>query len=229
MSIKKQKSDSKGSLNDIQLLINKCPTILNNAIIENNMKLAKEDFEWLSPLEKDGFAEYVDNDFIKLLKLNPVKPLIDFWPISGAHWDALGKSISGKVFLVEAKANITEIVSDPSGATNPVSIKLINQSLSETKDYLNINNTIDWSSKFYQYTNRIAHLYYLRVLNNIDAYLVNIYFLNDKDVKGPKTKEEWEAAILVMKMYLGVGRHKLSKYMIDVFIDVEEIKNKKWK
>lgn len=223
MSKVKQNPNGKGSLKDIQLLINKYPILLNNAITENNKKLAKEDFEWLSPLENDGFAEYVDNDFIKLLKLNPVKPLLDFWPIGGAHWDALGKSISGKVFLVEAKANISEIVSDPSGATNPVSIKLINQSLSETKDYLNINNTIDWSSKFYQYTNRIAHLYYLRVLNNIDAYLINIYFLNDKTVEGPKTKEEWEAAIMVMKTYLGVGRHKLSKYIIDVFIDVEEM------
>jgi len=63
----------------------------------------------------------------------------------------------------------------------------------------------------------------LRVINGVDAYLVNIYFLNDKAVKGPKTKEEWEAAIQVMKTYLGVGRHKLSKYMIDVFIDVNEI------
>ena len=54
--------------------------------------------------------------------------------------------------------------------------------------------------------------------------MVNIYFINDKSVNGPKTKEEWLSAIQVMKKYLGVGRHKLSKYMIDLFIDVEVLK-----
>jgi len=222
MSIVKQKSDRKGSLKDIQLLINNYLYILNNAIIQNNKKLAKEEFEWLSPLRKDGFAEYRDADFMDLLDLKLVVPLVDFWPKSGPQWDALGKSKNGAVFLVEAKANIPEIVS-PATQAGQKSRLLIDKSLNETKLFLNINNDVDWSGKFYQYSNRLAHLYFLRVINGVDAYLVNIYFLNDKAVKGPKTKEEWEAAIQVMKTYLGVGRHKLSKYMIDVFIDVNEI------
>lgn len=210
MSIVKQKSDGKGSLKDIQLLINKYPTILNNAIVQNNKLLAKEEFEWLSPLEKDEFAEYRDNEFIDLLGLNLETPLNDFWPKRGPQWDALGKTKNGTVFLVEAKANKKELKS-PASKAKEKSMALINKSFTKTKKYLEINNNIDWSAKYYQYTNRIAHLFYLRVLNNIDAYLVNIYFLNDKDVEGPKTKEEWEAAILVMKTYLGVGRYKLSK------------------
>ncbi len=32
---------------------------------------------------------------------------------------------------------------------------------------------------FYQYINRLAHLYLLRVLNKIPAYLVFVYFVND--------------------------------------------------
>jgi hypothetical protein len=219
----KQNSNSKGSLKDIQLLVNKHSTILNNAIIQKNKILANVEFEWLSPLEKDDFAEYSDESIIKLLNLKLTTPIFNFWPNGGAHWDALGQSKDGILFLVEAKANIPEIVTDPSGATSPTSIALIQKSLLETKTFLKIKNGIDWSGKFYQYTNRLAHLYFLRVINGVDAYLVNIYFLNDKAVKGPKTKEEWEAAIQVMKTYLGVGKHKLSKYMIDVFIDVNEM------
>ena len=145
-----------------------------------------------------------------------------FWPKNGCHWDALGKSENGQVFLVEAKAHIPEIVTDPSGA-GEVSKKLIDNSLQETKAFLNIQNNIDWSGTFYQYTNRLAHLYFLRVYNNIPAWLVNIYFINDNRMKGPTTKEEWMGAIQVVKTYLGVGHHKLSKYMIDVFIDVNEM------
>jgi hypothetical protein len=223
MSIVKQKSDGRGSLKDIQLLINRYPNILNQVIIQKNKSFDKEEFEWLSPLDEDGFAEFRDDDFIDLLDLELGTPLIIFWPKSGPQWDALGKSKNGAVFLVEAKANIPEMVS-PATQAGQKSRLLINKSLNETKLFLNINNDVDWSGKFYQYTNRLAHLYFLRVINGVDAYQLNIYFLNDKAVKGPKTKEEWEAAIQVMKSYLGVGRHKLSKYMIDVFIDVNEMK-----
>lgn len=222
MPIVKQNQNGKGSLKDIQLLINQYPVLLNKTLINKIESLKNDDFKWLSPIKEKYFAEYSDNDFIELLNLKLETPLVEFWPKSGPQWDALGKSKNGAVFLVEAKANIPEIVS-PATKAGQKSRLLINKSLNETKLFLNINNDVDWSGKFYQYTNRLAHLYFLRVINGVDAYLVNIYFLNDKTVKGPKTKEEWEASIQVMKTYLGVGRHKLSKYMIDVFIDVKEI------
>ena len=41
---------------------------------------------------------------------------------------------------------------------------------------------------------------------------------------GPKTKSEWEGAIKVMKQYLGIDKkHKLSRYMMDVFFDVSKL------
>jgi hypothetical protein len=221
MAIVKQNPNGKGSLKDIQLLINQYPDLLNKLLISRIDTLQIVDIDWLTPLKEHDFAEYRDDHFIDLLGLKLGVPLVDFWPKSGPQWDALGKTKNGAVFLVEAKANIPEMVS-PATQAGQKSRLLINKSLNETKLFLNINNDVDWSGKFYQYTNRLAHLYFLRVINGVDAYLVNIYFLNDKTVKGPKTKEEWEAAIQVMKTYLGVSRHKLSKYMIDVFIDVEE-------
>lgn len=224
MSKVKQTSNGKGSLNDIQLLINNYPGLINNFLKHKISTLKNTKIEWLSPLAIDEYSEYRDDDFINLLGINLKLPLSNFWPLKGPQWDALGRTKSGDIFLIEAKANISEIVSSPTGAGKESKL-IINKSLIETKIFLNIKNEVDWSGKFYQYTNRLAHLYFLRELNNIPAWLVNVYFLNDKSVQGPKLVEEWLGAIKVMKTYLGVGKHKLSKYMIDLFIDVKDLKN----
>ena len=217
-----QKSDVKGSLKDIQRLINYHPTFINCLLKQKVSELKDCNIEWLSPIKEDDYSEYRDEDFIKILGVSLTKDLTDFWPKGGPQWDGLGKTDNGIKILLEAKANIPEIVS-PGTKASPSSKNLILKSLSETKKYLNIVNSVDWSGKFYQYTNRLAHLYFLRQLNNIQAYLVNIYFINDKEVGGPSCKKEWLAALQVMKTYLGIGKHKLSKYMVDLYIDIEDL------
>lgn len=57
------------------------------------------------------------------------------------------------------------MVSSGTSAKNPQSIKKIENSLNEVKKYLSISDSIDWTGTFYQYVNRIAHLYYLREKN----------------------------------------------------------------
>ncbi len=86
-----------------------------------------------------------------------------------------------------------------------------------------MNNKADWSGTFYQYTNRLAHLYFLSTLNKVPAYLVFVYFIGDDSVSGPKGMEEWKAALKVMKRYLGLSTHRLAKCMAEVFIDVKQI------
>jgi hypothetical protein len=222
MSIVRQNCHGKGSLKDIQLLVNNKPNLLNE-LINKELGLSQPlDINWLSPLVSNSYAEYCDKDFISLLGLNlNIRALDSFWPSKGPHWDALGKATTGQVFLIEAKANIPELVSNGTSATSKKSLELINKSLIEIKNFLNIKNNIDWSGKFYQYTNRIAHLYLLRELNKIPSYLINIYFLNDSSVDGSKLECEWKAALKDMKCYLGINNHKLSKYMIDLYIDVK--------
>ena len=146
--------------------------------------------------------------------------LNEFWPTRGPQWDALAITTDKRILLIEAKANIPEIVSPPTSAGQK-SKELIDKSLKETKDYLRIKNDIDWSGTFYQYTNRLAHLYFLRVKRDIPTYLINIYFIGDKSVNGPNTQGEWKAALQVLYSYLGLSRHKLSKYMADIFIEVK--------
>ena len=214
-----QSIGEKGSKKWIQKLINEKAELLNSEI-RNKLDLpSNEEIHWLSPLKKDKYAEYSDQDFIDLLEVVLKKePLSDFWPEKGPQWDALGKSGSGKLFLVEAKSHIRELISKM-GALDEASVKKIRRSLSRTKNYLNSKTETDWSCGFYQYTNRLAHLYLLRN-NQLPAYLVFVYFLNDSDMSGPKTVEEWKGTIKLLHSYLGIGRHKLKNFIADVFIDV---------
>lgn len=218
-----QESDSHGSLRDVQVLINERKEILDKKITEIIKR--EVNVKWKSPIKNDHFAEYRDEDFLKILRIDSkiFSPLNEFWPKRGPQWDALGME-ENTVFLVEAKANLPEVVSPPTGAGIESKSKILD-SFSEVKEYLNINNTIDWSGTFYQYANRIAHLYLLRVLNGIDAYLVNIYFVNDESVDGPKSIDEWKGALTILKHYLGIPkRNKLEKYMLDIFIDINELR-----
>ena len=174
MSIVKQKSEGKGSLRDIQILINEHPEILNALIQEYVSLQENSNIKWLSPLKKDSYNEYRDDDFIEKLEIDLKKvKLKDFWPRQGPQWDALGKSDNGIVFLVEAKANIPEI-SSPGTKASTISKQQIVSSLGKTKEFFGIVNDIDWSGKYYQYTNRLAHLYFLKELNDIDYNLVYI-------------------------------------------------------
>lgn len=182
--------------------------------------------DWKSPLRSDEYAEYRDEDFLENLEILKIKyPLNDFWPNYGPQWDALGVS-EDEIILVEAKANIPEMVSPGTKAkTNPR--RKIENSLNEVKKYLSVSDSIDWTGTFYQYVNRIANLYYLREKNKIKARLLFIYFINDITVHGPKTKDEWLGAIQTMECYLGLSKkHKLREYIHDIFIDVNDLRYK---
>ena len=74
---------------------------------------------------------------------------------------------------------------------------------------------------------RMAHLYLLRHLNQIPAYLIFVYFVQAEDVKGPETMAEWKAALSIVKRVLGIGgHHRLSRFVLEVFIPVTELQGK---
>jgi hypothetical protein len=221
-----QKYNEKGSPKDLQILINKNVSLINKKIKLYLREFSKtEEIIWTSPMEDDDFAEYRDNDFLLKVGLDPQEiRLNEFWPKKGPVWDALAKTDTGKVILVEAKAHIPEIVSSPTSASEKSKL-LIMKSLNETKQFMEITDTVDWSGKFYQYANRLSHLYFLREKCNKEVFLVNVYFMGDKTVSGPKTRIEWDSALKVLKVYLGISKNKLAKFMAEVFIDVEELIN----
>jgi len=212
----------KGSQKWIQKLVNERPELLSSRIARE-LKLPDDDHVlWLSPLKSEGYAEYFDQASLDKLGVKLEKrPLRGFWPENGPHWDGLGKTVeSEKLLLVEAKSHISELVS--SARAGDDSLQKVRKSLDETKRFLNSNSNADWTVGFYQFVNRLAHLYLLRQ-NDLPAYLVFVYFLNDSEMSGPTTVDEWRGALNLLHAHLGLGRHKLRNYILDVFIDVSRI------
>jgi hypothetical protein len=193
-----------------------------NRTIDVSIGIEQEQpIEWLSPKAEDEYAEYSDQSFLDLLGIKLSKrKLKGFWPNRGPQWDALGRIENKAYFLVEAKAHVSEIISS-SLAESPASKALINKSLNETKDYLKLNPDFELTKGFYQYSNRLAHLYLLRKLNDIPAYLVFVYFVNDY-THISTSRDEWKGALQLMYAFQGSNRNRLSKYIINIFIDVQE-------
>lgn len=137
----------------------------------------------------------------------------------------------GRVILVEAKANIPELDSSPTKAGSTSLVK-IRKSMNEVRDFLKVRSKTDWTHCFYQYANRLAHLYLLRELNGIEAYLVFLYFLNDttKPEEDPVAPEGWKAATSLVKTHLGVRKSQpwLSAHVAEIFIDVNVLSDVSW-
>lgn len=205
----------RGSLRWIQHFVNEDPGSLQTAI-------GIGPIHWCSPLASDAYSEYRDGAVLDLLGVKLSKrSLPSFWPARGPQWDALGRAASGEVILVEAKAHVEEILS-PSTKASEHSLRRIRASLAETAAGMRtVPGAVDWSQKFYQYTNRLAHIYLFRKLNDIPALLVFLYFIGDREMNGPASCREWEAAVAVLHEALGL-RGRMPSYVRDVFVEVPE-------
>lgn len=197
-----------------------------------NHKIAKaygwsgEEIEWLSPITSDEYAEYYDESFLELLGINDLRvPLRDFWPRSGPRWDGLARTASGKVILVEAKAYIEEGV-DYRSKASPASLEKINKALDQAKAAFMANPDAPWESPYYQYANRLAHLYFLRELNGVDAHLLFLYFADAPDVPAPCSAEQWRGAIRLTEKCLGLGQHPYKKHVSTIVWPVPDMQGK---
>ena len=215
----------KGSQKWLQILVNDRPELLNREIA-GRRRLREGDIRWLSPIRKDNFREYHDQAFIDRLEIKlDERPLKSFWPSRGPHWDGLGRTSQGQLLLVEAKSHIPEMRGQGSAATSLRSREMITGSLKDTEQFLNADLFVDWAkSPYYQCANRLAHLYLLRELNRLPAFLIMLYFLNDIEQGGPSAVSEWEIAIAEEEQALGIRPgHKLSDFIMSVFINVEHL------
>jgi hypothetical protein len=212
----------KGSQKWIQILVNQKQDFLNQQIRTSLSLPENEEIKWRSPLAEKNYKEYKDQEFLDALKIEPEEiKLHDFWPNSGPRWDALAKSSSNKLFLVEAKSHVTELISDFKG-TKQTSVTKIQNSLNATKKRFSVESRYDWTKTFYQYANRLAHIYFLTA-NGFDAKLLSIYFLNDVWKDAPKSKEEWKGAIRLLHRCSGLRENLLNNYVVDLFIDVSKL------
>jgi hypothetical protein len=215
-----QKKAIRGSQKWLQFLDDTNRQALDG-LLRTGLRLnANDRIEWLSPLEEDDYAEYQDEAFLERLSVRLEKrSLRSFWPRRGPVWDGLAKTNRGDIILVEAKSHVSEL-SSSCQAKQP-SLDLIRSSLKETAGIYGAGANADWLNGYYQYANRLAHLYLLRHLNNLPAWLVFVYFVNDVDMNGPESEDEWRLAIETMHAHLGVAQERLRPHVVDAFIDVK--------
>jgi hypothetical protein len=212
-----QTSSARGSQHWLQKLVSDRDCRLNESVcsaIGHN----SDSLEWLSPLQSDDFAEYRDGDFVSRLGLDPRTPIEDFWPRNGPQWDGLAKTQSSFV-LVEAKSHLLELASPRCGAGQR-SFTRISRSILETQLFMNASPKIEWTGTGYQYANRIAHLYFLRKLNDIDAHMVFLCFANDPTIDRPVSVDQWKGALQFLDVLLGIRNNRLSRFIHHVIIDV---------
>ncbi len=159
---------------------------LNSKILEE-LGRSQASIEWLqcTPKSEGRAKEWKGLDF---LSPDPdLKKKWDmFWPTGkGIHnWDAVGvidREMGREWLLVEAKAHVDEILTDCK-ATDPLSVKKIQSAFTDVKDDLGVAINKDWIHLCYQFTNRLALLWFLH-RNNIQAHLLFIYFTGDKRPK----------------------------------------------
>jgi len=214
MSRIKQKVGIKGSQKWLQIYVQDNPELLQPA---NYPKLT-----WLSPLADDDYAEYQDGSFLDLLGVNHLKPqLKKFWPHKGPVWDGLAVA-NNAVFLIEAKAHLSEFFTPATSASNK-SRALIKKSLKKVSNELGANPKAHWSEAFYQYSNRLAHLWFLRS-NGVNAKMVFVSFVGDHEMHGPESELEWTAVFKAADYVLGLPkRHELSNHIIHVYPNVRSL------
>jgi hypothetical protein len=214
----KQQLEAQGSLHWVRELIYRYPEKLRAEL----SLPGDPPIEWVSPRMDDDHAEYRDQEALDLLGRScAVRPLSDFWPKLGPQWDALGKFGARGVVLVEAKANLSELKSPGSGASAP-NLQQIEKSCSEAKQSYEASPGATWTGKYYQYANRLAHLYFLREVNQLDAHLAFVYFLNDPYTRGPTSEAQWAPAIAEAHSALGLPGGPLPA-VHEVFVDVLEL------
>jgi hypothetical protein len=126
------------------------------------------------------------------------------------------------LILVEAKAYIEEGVDFKSKAGSK-SMAKIRGALAEAKKAFGATENASWEQPFYQYANRLAHLYFLCEKNGLDIYLLFLYFANAPDVPNPCSVEQWQGASRLAEKCLGLGNHKYRGRVKTHIVDVPEL------
>jgi hypothetical protein len=208
-----------GSQRWLQVAVNRKPQLLESALRRSGAIGQRSSVTWKSPLEGDGFREYRDKAALAKVGIAHLKkPLEQFWPTRGPRWDALGVTSERCPLFVEAKAHIPETAS-PATKASTESLKLIDRSLGEARQFYARTAKANWSNLFYQYANRLAHHYFLMHLNGLTSPLVFLYFLNADDMSGPMSEEEWHGATRLIHAVLGLPNDLRSLGVFDAFLD----------
>lgn len=224
---------SDGSQRWLQDLVNHRHKYLSSLLRANSRSLARYTRNapvWVSPLGEDDYWEYSDTNFLKRIGLPDLKTkLREFWPTGGPRWDALatveGEDRSKGVIILEAKAKASELWgTDYACGAGGKSRELINKALDATKAALGVNRDADWTGEYYQSANRLAHLYFLKVVCRIPAWLALVYFVGGPHDYFLQSTKDLTERLTRIDNALGLPiDHRLRTSIIKVFPEVSRV------
>jgi hypothetical protein len=188
-----------GSQLQVQIYVNRRSGDLTKAVLDRLPSLAAETRKicWTVPLESEGFAEPQDQGFLNAVGYGDLAPeLAEFWPARGPVWDALALAVFPNrrpgIVLAEGKSYPGEFRSGGTKAGD-VAREKISRAIASTQRWLGVEENPDlWLGDLFQSANRLAHLYWLREVARVDAWLVHLLFTNDHTHRAA-SREEWEA------------------------------------
>jgi hypothetical protein len=224
----------KGSKRHICWYVNEPPARdhLNAALFSASPSLveaAAADPIWVSPLADEDYEEYWNERFLERLDLldEYLASFSDFWPfkpwVNGKvnqrgtpHWDAIARvplASGGRgVVMVEAKAHRGELMKpkDRSKA-KPDSLKKITKSFSDVRGYYKIAADVPpWESRYYQFCNRLAHLWWMNMRAKVPTWLVWVLIVDDSVWRDRMTAPEWHRAFETIRGEVGLrAGHRL--------------------
>jgi hypothetical protein len=188
--------------------VNERPLEVSRAVAEAFTLASRRSSEirWASPLQASKYSEFQDISFLEAIGAKHLAPeLKKFWPYRGPCWDALACLEGGGCVIVEAKSHVSEMYGNGCQATGD-SLTLIQDSLARTKHWLTVKSDADWLGPLYQLANGLAHLYFLREIRKVEAFLANVYFVGDPHGDFSTTREQWEVGIKETMKLLGINK-----------------------
>ena len=219
----------KGSKRHICWYVNEAPEQLNATIFSATASLAAaaaSEPEWVSPLDDEGYAEYWNELFLKRLDLleEHLASFREFWPFKPwsngkvnpqgtPHWDALARvplgNGDGGVIMIEAKAHRTELVKpkDKSSA-GAESLDKIRKSFAEVRYFYGVADDVPpWESRYYQFCNRLAHVWWMNERAKVPTWLVWALIVDDPSWRDRMTSPQWHEAFQTIKRDVGLRSH----------------------
>jgi hypothetical protein len=171
----------------------------------------------VAPVADKKFYEPRDGAFLESVGLPELRlKLAKFWPTRGPRWDALAVlQTGGAVLLTEAKSYPAEMRGRGCRACH-LSSKTIRASIQDAQKWFGVPSDTGWLGPLYQYANRLAHVYFLRKIGDLPAFLANLYFLDDSSLLTPTSRSSWDSRLPDFKKQLGFA--STIPYSVDVFL-----------
>ena len=199
-----------GSQLQVQIYANRRSGDLTKAVLDALPSLASETRKicWTVPLEHEGYAEPKDEAFLRAVGYGDLaQELAKFWPAGGPVWDALAVVVFPDrrpgILLAEGKSYPSEFRGGGTKA-GEVAREKISQAIASTQRWLCVDDVADlWLGDLYQSANRLAHLYWLREVAKVEAWLVHLLFTDDYTHRGA-SREEWDRDLPLIDQQLGL-------------------------